>query len=58
MGWQDLVCAACSGRVVDGRCPTCRAARDDFQSSRVMLPAGPLLALAAVLLALLVILSH
>ncbi|MCU1593481.1 MAG: hypothetical protein JWO12_873 [Frankiales bacterium] len=58
MGWQDLVCAACAGRVVDGRCPSCRAARDHFRSTRTMLPAGPLLALAAVLLALLVILSH
>ena len=58
MGWQDLICAACAGRVIDGRCPSCRAARDDFQNQRLALPAGPLLALAAVLLALLIILTH
>jgi hypothetical protein len=55
MGWQDLICAACSGRVVDGRCARCRAARDEFQAQRT-LPAGPLLLLAAVLLTLLVLL--
>jgi hypothetical protein len=27
MSNDDLVCAACSGRVADGRCPICRAAR-------------------------------
>ncbi|MGZ6791735.1 MAG: hypothetical protein ACXVFV_02195 [Mycobacteriales bacterium] len=58
MGWEDLVCAACAGRVVEGRCPTCRAARDGFESQRQALPAGPVLLLAAVLLALLVVLAH
>jgi hypothetical protein len=56
--WQDLICAACAERVVDGRCATCRASRDAFQSQRVDLPAGPLLLLAALLLALLVVLTH
>ncbi len=27
MSCSRLVCAACSGRVADGRCPVCRAAR-------------------------------
>ena len=58
MNWQDLVCASCAGRVADGRCPTCRAARSDFQNQRIALPAGPLLMLAALLLALLVVLAH
>jgi hypothetical protein len=58
VGWQDLVCAACAGRVVEGRCPTCRAARDGFESQAVGLPAGPLLLLAALLLTLLVVLTH
>jgi hypothetical protein len=31
MTWDHLVCAACSGLVRDGSCPTCRAARDRFQ---------------------------
>ncbi len=58
MDWQDLVCASCAGRVVDGRCASCRAAREDFRNQRVTLPAGPLLLLAAVLLTLLVVLTH
>ena len=58
MGWEDLVCAACAGRVVEGRCPTCRAARAGFEAQRPVFPAGPLLLLAALLLALLVVLGH
>jgi hypothetical protein len=58
MGWQDLVCASCAGRVIDGRCASCRAAREDFLNQRVTLPAGPLLLLGAVVLALLVVLTH
>ena len=58
MGWQDLICAACAGRVVDGRCPSCRAAREDFQNQRLALPVGPILLLTAVLLALLVVLAR
>jgi hypothetical protein len=58
VGWQDLICAACAGRVVDGRCASCRAAREEFLSQRLALPAGPLLLLAALVLALLVFLTH
>ena len=58
MGWEDLVCAACAGRVIEGRCATCRAARDDFQARGPALPAAPLLILAAVLLALLIVLAR
>ncbi|MCK9874498.1 hypothetical protein MXD61_11805 [Frankia sp. AgPm24] len=28
MGSEDLVCASCSGLVIEGRCPTCRASRE------------------------------
>ncbi len=56
MSWEDLVCAACAGRVVDGGCPTCRAARDQLLAYRRPLPAAQILLLAAVLLALLVVL--
>ena len=55
VGHDDLVCAACSGRVVDGRCPTCRASRGSLRQPR--LPAEALLALAA-LLAVLLLLLH
>ena len=58
MSWQDLVCAACAGRVVEARCPSCRAAREDFQSRRVTLPAGQLLLLAAALLTLLALFAR
>lgn len=54
MDWQDLVCASCSGRVADGHCATCRAARERF-SQRTALPAGTML-LAALLLAVLALL--
>jgi hypothetical protein len=58
MNWEDLVCAACAGRVVEGRCPTCRAARERFRSEGVSFPATPFLIAAAVLLALLLVLAH
>jgi hypothetical protein len=57
MGYDDLLCAACSGRVVDGGCPTCRASRDSLPSLP-RLPAGALLALAALLTVLLVLADH
>ena len=56
MSWQDLLCATCGGRVAEARCSTCRAARAHFEGQRVSLPARPLLVLAAVLFALLVVL--
>ncbi|MCW2598959.1 MAG: hypothetical protein JWM02_788 [Frankiales bacterium] len=58
MGWEDLVCAACAGRVVEGRCATCRASREQFRGQRPALPAAPLLIAAALLLALLMVLAH
>ena len=56
VGYDDLLCAACSGRVVDGGCPTCRAARESLPSSR--LPAEPLLLLAVLLTVLLVLSTY
>jgi hypothetical protein len=32
---EGLVCAACSGRVSDGQCPTCRAYRDEHHVAGV-----------------------
>ena len=54
MSSDDLVCAACGGRVGDARCPTCRAAREHLRDAAPALPAGPVL-LAALLLLLLVL---
>jgi hypothetical protein len=55
VGYDDLICAACSGRVVDGGCPTCRASRESLPATR--LPAEALLLLAT-LLAVLLLLLH
>lgn len=54
MGWQDLVCVACAGRVVEGRCPTCRAAREQFRAAPASM--APLLVAAGAMLALLLLL--
>ena len=54
MAYDDLLCAACSGRVVDGGCPTCRLTRQSLPRAP-QLPAGALLALAALLTLLLVL---
>ncbi len=52
-----LVCAACSGRVSQGRCPTCRAALRDLRSpDGPQLPATAVLWLAAALALLLLVL--
>ena len=54
MSTDDLLCAACGGRVGDARCPTCRASLAYLRAQRPQLPAGPVL-LAAVVLLLLVL---
>ena len=57
MNWQDLVCAACSGRVAEGRCATCRAARERF-TARSPLPAGAVLLAALALMLHVLLLQH
>ena len=57
MAYDDLLCAACSGRVVDGGCSTCRLTRQHLRSS-ARLPAEALLGLAALLTLLLVLADH
>ncbi|MDX6198670.1 MAG: hypothetical protein QOJ79_1821 [Actinomycetota bacterium] len=57
MAYDDLLCAACSGRVVDGGCPTCLITRQSLPSAP-KLPAAALLAAASVLAALLVLADH
>ena len=56
MGYDDLLCAACSGRVVDGGCPTCRASREDLPSNR--LPAEAFLLLALLIALVLAVSTH
>lgn len=48
MSYDDLLCAACSGRVVEGGCPTCRLSRQQLPGSGP-LPAQALLIAAFVL---------
>ena len=57
MAYDDLLCAACSGRVVDGGCSTCLITRQSLPTAP-RLPAQALLALAAVLTLLLVLADH
>jgi hypothetical protein len=48
---QDLVCAACGGRVVEARCATCRHSRELLRQQD-RLPAGAVLLLALLVLLL------
>ena len=50
---DDLLCAACGGRVAEARCATCLASRAWLRDQRPVLPAGPVLIVALLLLALL-----
>lgn len=49
MSCEHLICARCSGPVVEGRCPTCRMARAEVHHHGM---AGPQ---AAVIIALILI---
>ena len=57
MAWDDLLCAACSGRVVDGGCATCRVSRRQLPA-RAPLPAQALLLAALLVLVALVLLGY
>ena len=57
MAYDDLLCAACSGRVIDGGCPTCLVTRQSLPSAP-KLPPQALLALAAVLTLLVALADH
>ena len=54
MSCEHLICAQCAGPVVEGRCPACRAARQDVHHQHFnvapQLIIAALLALAVVLL--------
>jgi hypothetical protein len=46
MSCEHLICAQCAGPVVEGRCPACRAARQEVHHHFV---ASPQLLIAAIL---------
>ena len=56
MSYDDLLCAACSGRVLDGGCPTCRVSREQLPG-RAPLPAQALLIAALLMLIALALLT-
>jgi hypothetical protein len=55
MSCEHLICAHCAGPVAEGRCPSCRSARDHVHRSSHV-PGLPVL-LAVVLVALLLTLA-
>lgn len=57
MSADDLLCAACGGRVGDAGCPTCRASRQYLRDQRPAVPVGPFLLAALLVLLLLVVLQ-
>ncbi len=58
MGVDDLVCAACGGRVGDARCATCRAALAHLRAQRHPLPAAAFLLLTLLMLLVILALSR
>lgn len=57
MSCENLVCASCAGRVVEGRCTTCRAARLEVHHVHDRpLPAQAVLLVAAAMALLLFVL--
>ncbi|KAB2351465.1 hypothetical protein F8566_04280 [Actinomadura rudentiformis] len=44
MSCEHLICARCSGPVVEGRCPTCRIARDEMHRHGPSVPPALVLA--------------
>ena len=49
MSCEHLICARCSGPVVEGRCPTCRNARDEMHRHGSNVPPAAVLAVLVAL---------
>jgi hypothetical protein len=58
MSCEHLICARCSGPVVEGRCPTCRNARDRVHRHGPSVPPALILAALVALLFLALILQR
>lgn len=50
MSCEHLICARCSNPVVEGRCPTCRAARAELHHHGPSVPPAVVLAVLVALL--------
>ncbi|OAA20120.1 hypothetical protein UG55_108134 [Frankia sp. EI5c] len=55
---EDLVCARCAGPVAEGRCPSCRAARQSMHHPSFTISPQLLIALLTVLIALLALAGY
>ena len=58
MSCEHLICAHCSGPVAEGRCPVCRAARDEFHRRGPSVSPQLIIAVALLLLLGLVVATH
>ncbi|REE98499.1 hypothetical protein DFJ69_3988 [Thermomonospora umbrina] len=58
MSCDHLICARCSHPVSEGRCPTCRAARDELHGHGPAVPPAVILAGLVLLFALALALRH
>lgn len=55
---EDLVCARCAGPVAEGRCPSCRSARDSLHHSTFTLTPQLLAAVLAFVSLLVLLAAH
>lgn len=58
MSCQHLVCAACTGLVIEGRCPTCRAAREQVHHHGFSFSPQAVALIVVLLVALLALALH
>ncbi|WP_322767348.1 hypothetical protein, partial [Frankia sp. Cr1] len=49
---EDLICARCAGPVAEGRCASCRAARDSMHQPSITITPQVLIVIVSVLLML------
>lgn len=57
MSCEHLVCARCSGPVVEGRCPTCRASKERVHVDQPFGVSTQTLVLVALVVTMLVLLA-
>ncbi len=58
MGSEDLVCARCSGLVIEGRCPLCRASREYLRRNSVAISPQLIIAIVAIVMVLAALAVH
>ncbi len=52
---EDLICARCAGPVAEGRCASCRSARDSMHQASITITPQMLIVIVSVLLVLAVL---